>query len=67
MRSPEEVRHLGLAVLARSLGPVDTLRFLQQFDRGQGDYTKDRDKILGHPQLQEVVKELENISLKGTS
>jgi hypothetical protein len=62
MRSPEEIRQLGLTALTHSLGPVDTLRFLQQFDRGQGDYTKQRDDVLGHPQLQEVVAELQNIT-----
>jgi hypothetical protein len=62
IRSPEEIRHLGLTALAHSLGSADTLRFLQQFDRGQGDYTKDRDEIIGHAHLQEVIEELRNIA-----
>jgi hypothetical protein len=31
-----------LAVLARELGPVDLVRFLQQFEAGEGDYSRDR-------------------------
>ena len=62
IRSPEEIRQLGLTALTHSLGPVDTLRFLQQFDRGQGDYSKQRDEIIGHPGLQDVLNELRNIA-----
>jgi hypothetical protein len=57
-RSPEEIRQLGLTALTHSLGPVDTIRFLQQFDRGQGDYTKERNDFLDNPALDEVLQEL---------
>jgi len=33
--------------LAKSLGPVGMVRFLQQFDTGCGDYTREREKWLG--------------------
>ena len=62
IRSPEEIRQLGLNALTHSLGSVDTIRFLQQFDRGQGDYTKERNAILGNPNLEEVLQELESKS-----
>ena len=61
-RSPEEIRQLGMTALTHSLGPVDTIRFLQQFDRGQGDYTKERNAILGNPALDEVLRELKSKS-----
>lgn len=48
VRTLEEVRALGLAVLARELGPVDMVRFFQQFEVGQGDYTNDRQQWLDH-------------------
>ena len=32
----------GLQALARELGPVGMVRFLQQFEEGRGDYTAER-------------------------
>ncbi len=44
--TPEQIRRRGIEALARELGPVGMARFLQQFDAGQGDYTRDRDSWL---------------------
>ncbi|PWR73144.1 hypothetical protein DLD82_11230 [Methanospirillum stamsii] len=33
-------------VLFRELGPVDAVRFLHLYDRGHGDYTKERSEWL---------------------
>ena len=41
-RTLEEIRRLGYEVLARELGPVDFIRFLQQFGTGSGNYTEER-------------------------
>lgn len=38
----EEIRRRGIEALTRELGPVGMARFLQQFEAGQGDYTRDR-------------------------
>lgn len=46
VRSTEEIRKLGIEALAEALGPVDAVRFLQSFDLGRGDYTKERDQVL---------------------
>src|SRR2546427_436089 len=35
--TPEEIRTKGLSVLKRELGVAGMIRFLQQFDRGNGD------------------------------
>ncbi len=45
-KSTEEVRRIGLEALADALGPVDAVRFLQSFDLGRGDYTKERSQVL---------------------
>jgi hypothetical protein len=34
-------------------------RFLQQIDSGHGDYTADRDRILGNPTVDDLMGELE--------
>ena len=46
VRSTEEIRRLGIDVLAEALGPVDAVRFMQSFDLGRGDYTKERSHVL---------------------
>lgn len=46
-RTLDQIRRQGLEALRRELGPVETVRFLQQFDSGQGDYSKERDQWLG--------------------
>ena len=38
----EQIRQSGLEALMRQLGPVGMVRFLQQFERGQGDYSVER-------------------------
>lgn len=38
----EELRQAGLAAIEQALGPIAATRFLQQFERGSGDYTVER-------------------------
>ena len=47
VRSTEEIRRIGIEALAEALGPLDAVRFLQGFDLGRGDYTKERSHVLG--------------------
>jgi hypothetical protein len=44
--TPAQIRLLGLAALARELGPVGMVRFLQQFEAGYGNYTQERHQWL---------------------
>jgi len=36
-----EIHTDGMDALNKALGPVDMIRFLQMFDEGTGDYTKE--------------------------
>jgi len=45
-RSAEEIRRIGIEALAEALGPVDAVRFLQSFDLGRGDYTRERSHVI---------------------
>ncbi|MDD2754362.1 MAG: hypothetical protein PHS80_02425 [Methanothrix sp.] len=58
VRSTEEIRKLGIEALAEALGPVDAVRFLQSFDLGRGDYTKERSHVLDLT-LDEIFKDIE--------
>ena len=42
VNSPLDVRAAGLQVLIDALGPVGFTRFIQQFENGYGDYTKEK-------------------------
>lgn len=55
----EQVRLVGLKALARDLGSVGMVRFLQQFETGQGDYTAERHTWLGKLTVRELADELE--------
>ena len=54
--SPAQIRRQGLEALMRTLGPVGTVRFLQQFDTGRGDYTRDREQWLEDITVQDAVE-----------
>jgi hypothetical protein len=38
----DEIRRKGLAALQKELGRAGTIRFLQQFETGNGDYARER-------------------------
>lgn len=50
----EDIRLLGIDALSQALGPAGMARFMQQFEMGSGDYTRDRDKLLGNPTFEEI-------------
>ena len=54
-----EITMTAIDVLCRELGPADTARFLDQFTSGDGDYTAQRDQLLGNPTVDELVAEIE--------
>ena len=42
LNNPLEIRTVGLQALKEALGPVGMVRFMQQYDLGYGDYTKEK-------------------------
>jgi hypothetical protein len=46
--------------LVKALGPVDMARFLQQFELGSGDYTRDREEWLRGITIDGAVAEIKN-------
>ena len=52
-----ELRKIGIDVLAKSLGPTGMLRFIQSFDLGRGDYTKERLQWLDQ-NINDIVEEI---------
>lgn len=56
--SPAVIRKAGLEAVAKELGPLGMVRFLQQFETGRGDYTKERDQWLKDADIKEVISEI---------
>ena len=51
LRPLVEVNTVGLRALIEALGLADTARFLHQYGSGRGDYTAERDALLGDPTI----------------
>lgn len=56
--NPTVVRKAGLEALAKALGPVGMVRFLQQFEVGTGDYAREREELLNGLDVKSIVKEI---------
>ncbi len=57
--SLEQIRVAGMEALARELGVVGMIRFLQQFETGHGNYSKDRHQWLDNQDLDSIVKRIQ--------
>ncbi|MDO4339223.1 MAG: hypothetical protein Q4C91_14255 [Eubacteriales bacterium] len=42
LNNPIEIRTAGMQALKDALGPVGMVRFIQQYDLGHGDYTREK-------------------------
>jgi len=54
----EQIREEGIEALVKKLGPDGMIRFIQQFDSGRGDYTKDRHALLDGYTIDDIVAEI---------
>ncbi|MCW5882184.1 MAG: hypothetical protein KIS91_14730 [Anaerolineae bacterium] len=53
-----EVNQEALRLLYRELGIVDTVRFLNQFTTGYGNYTEERDRLFANLTLEDIAAEI---------
>ena len=53
-----EVSRQATHILFREMGVVDTIRFLNQFSVGRGDYTKERDNWLADISLDDAIAQI---------
>lgn len=56
--SLEQIRIAGMEALKRELGLVGMIRFMQQFETGYGDYSRDRHQWLDDQDLDKVLLRL---------
>jgi len=60
--NPTELRRRGLEILVRELGYLDAMRFLHQYETGQGDYTRERHQLLPAWTPEEMVREADKLA-----
>lgn len=60
-----EITTTAIALLCREIGPVKTARFLNQFTMGFGNYTEERDEMIGDATVEELVAEIKQRQEKG--
>jgi len=53
-----EIHTMGFEALLRELGPAGAIRFLQQYETGRGNYTRDRHKFLPKMSIEEIGKQI---------
>ena len=58
VRTLNEIRKRGIEALAKALGPIGMVRFIQSFDLGKGDYTRERFQWL-EQDMDEIINEIE--------
>lgn len=54
-----------IQLLCREIGVVNTVRFIQQFTTGYGNYTAERDQLIGHLTVDEIVAEIKRKRSEG--
>lgn len=63
-----EITQEALKVLIQTLGVVNTVRFINQFTLGYGNYTEEREDLFGDISLDELITEIKRSrSKKGKS
>ncbi|MFW5958014.1 MAG: hypothetical protein ACOCQ0_02555 [Desulfosalsimonas sp.] len=53
-----EISRRATNILFKELGVVDTIRFLNQFSVGRGDYTKEREEWLGKLSIDDAISQI---------
>jgi hypothetical protein len=53
-----EITQEAIKVLFQTLGIVNTVRFINQFTTGYGNYTEEREALFGEITLDEVITEI---------
>jgi hypothetical protein len=55
-----QIRQAGIEILNRELGPVAMIRFLQQYQKGYGDYSKERHDWIDKVSISDIVEQIKS-------
>jgi hypothetical protein len=63
LKSLNEITIEALRILCREIGLVNTVRFMNQFTTGYGDYTLEREQLLADLSLDDILAEIKRMRL----
>lgn len=55
-----EITHEAITVLCQHIGIANTMRFINQFTTGYGNYTEERKEIFANMSLEDIVSGIEH-------
>lgn len=65
VKTISEVKEIGWSALVERLGASGATLFILEYEKGYGDYTKDRRKIFDKKLLEEIIEEIkERVNIK---
>ena len=53
-----EINAIAIDLLVKAMGPVDAIRFINQFTVGSGDYTAERPALFSGKTLEQIIAEI---------
>jgi hypothetical protein len=56
----QQIRAAGIEALKQHIGVTGMIRFLQQNETGNGDYTKEKKELLGDPSLDQLIADIQS-------
>ncbi|MFB2879685.1 hypothetical protein [Floridanema aerugineum] len=59
-KSLSEITQQAIELLSKEIGIVNTVRFLNQFSTGYGNYTDEREQMFKDLTLEDILKQMEN-------
>ncbi len=62
-RTGSEISELGFSALIEKLGPSGALQFVQQYEKGKGDYTRERKRLFAGKKADGILKEMRSLGL----
>ena len=65
VKSLTETTAEAIRVLFKEIGVADTIRFLNQFTTGYGDYTQEREQLFGGMGVGDIVSEIKRSKEQG--
>jgi hypothetical protein len=66
-KTDHQIQLLGFEALQKELGIVGFIRFMQQFDSGNGDYVNDRQKWQQHYNVDTLAEAIKTSATKKTN
>jgi hypothetical protein len=57
-KTEQEIQQLGMEALHKGLGVCDFIRFMQQFNKGSGNYVEDRQEWQKQYSVNQLIEEI---------